>query len=44
MRWRAEKLDAVIGELAATGYGLSLGIHSRISHGCTSATAMSTAA
>jgi len=30
VRWRADKLDAVIDEIAATGYGLTLGIHSRI--------------
>jgi RHH-type proline utilization regulon transcriptional repressor/proline dehydrogenase/delta 1-pyrroline-5-carboxylate dehydrogenase len=29
-RWRADRLDAVIDEIAATGYGLTLGIHSRI--------------
>jgi RHH-type proline utilization regulon transcriptional repressor/proline dehydrogenase/delta 1-pyrroline-5-carboxylate dehydrogenase len=30
VRWRAERLDRVIDEIAATGYGLTLGIHSRI--------------
>ena len=30
LRWRADRLDAVIDEIAATGYGLTLGIHSRI--------------
>src|SRR5260370_18334087 len=30
VRWRADRLDAVIDEIAATGYGLTLGIHSRI--------------
>jgi RHH-type proline utilization regulon transcriptional repressor/proline dehydrogenase/delta 1-pyrroline-5-carboxylate dehydrogenase len=28
--WKAEKLDEVIAAIAATGYGLTLGIHSRI--------------
>jgi RHH-type proline utilization regulon transcriptional repressor/proline dehydrogenase/delta 1-pyrroline-5-carboxylate dehydrogenase len=28
--WDADRLDAVIDESAATGYGLTLGIHSRI--------------
>jgi RHH-type proline utilization regulon transcriptional repressor/proline dehydrogenase/delta 1-pyrroline-5-carboxylate dehydrogenase len=30
IRWRAEDLDAVIDAINATGYGLTLGIHSRI--------------
>ena len=30
VRWRADRLDAVLEEIAATGYGLTLGIHSRI--------------
>jgi RHH-type proline utilization regulon transcriptional repressor/proline dehydrogenase/delta 1-pyrroline-5-carboxylate dehydrogenase len=30
VRWRADRLDAVCDEIAATGYGLTLGIHSRI--------------
>jgi RHH-type proline utilization regulon transcriptional repressor/proline dehydrogenase/delta 1-pyrroline-5-carboxylate dehydrogenase len=30
VRWRADRLDAVIDEIAATGYGLTLGIHRRI--------------
>jgi RHH-type proline utilization regulon transcriptional repressor/proline dehydrogenase/delta 1-pyrroline-5-carboxylate dehydrogenase len=30
IRWRADRLDAVLGEIAATGYALTLGIHSRI--------------
>jgi RHH-type transcriptional regulator, proline utilization regulon repressor / proline dehydrogenase / delta 1-pyrroline-5-carboxylate dehydrogenase len=30
VRWRTDRLDAVIDEIAATGYGLTLGIHSRI--------------
>jgi RHH-type proline utilization regulon transcriptional repressor/proline dehydrogenase/delta 1-pyrroline-5-carboxylate dehydrogenase len=29
-RWRRDRLDAVLDEIAATGYGLTLGIHSRI--------------
>ena len=29
-RWRADRLDAVIDEIAATGFALTLGIHSRI--------------
>jgi len=29
-RWRRDRLDAMVEELAATGYGLTLGIHSRI--------------
>ena len=30
VRWHADRLDAIIDEIAATGYGLTLGIHSRI--------------
>jgi RHH-type transcriptional regulator, proline utilization regulon repressor / proline dehydrogenase / delta 1-pyrroline-5-carboxylate dehydrogenase len=30
VRWRAGKLDALLEEIAANGYGLTLGIHSRI--------------
>jgi len=30
VRWKAKELDRVIGQVAATGYGLTLGIHSRI--------------
>jgi RHH-type proline utilization regulon transcriptional repressor/proline dehydrogenase/delta 1-pyrroline-5-carboxylate dehydrogenase len=30
IRWRAEDLDAVCAAIADTGYGLTLGIHSRI--------------
>ncbi|WP_372017512.1 bifunctional proline dehydrogenase/L-glutamate gamma-semialdehyde dehydrogenase PutA [Pseudoxanthomonas sp. 10H] len=30
IRWKAEHLDAVIDQVNATGYGLTLGIHSRI--------------
>jgi RHH-type transcriptional regulator, proline utilization regulon repressor / proline dehydrogenase / delta 1-pyrroline-5-carboxylate dehydrogenase len=30
VRWRPEQLDAVLDEIAATGYGLTLGIQSRI--------------
>jgi RHH-type proline utilization regulon transcriptional repressor/proline dehydrogenase/delta 1-pyrroline-5-carboxylate dehydrogenase len=30
MRWNADRLDAVLDEITATGYGLTLGIHSRI--------------
>jgi RHH-type proline utilization regulon transcriptional repressor/proline dehydrogenase/delta 1-pyrroline-5-carboxylate dehydrogenase len=30
VRWRADALDALIDEIAANGYGLTLGIHSRI--------------
>jgi RHH-type proline utilization regulon transcriptional repressor/proline dehydrogenase/delta 1-pyrroline-5-carboxylate dehydrogenase len=30
VRWPADRLDAVLDEIAATGYGLTLGIHSRI--------------
>jgi RHH-type transcriptional regulator, proline utilization regulon repressor / proline dehydrogenase / delta 1-pyrroline-5-carboxylate dehydrogenase len=30
VRWNADRLDAVLEEIAATGYGLTLGIHSRI--------------
>jgi RHH-type proline utilization regulon transcriptional repressor/proline dehydrogenase/delta 1-pyrroline-5-carboxylate dehydrogenase len=30
VRWQADELDELLGEIAATGYGLTLGIHSRI--------------
>ncbi len=30
VRWRADRLDQVIDSINATGYGLTLGIHSRI--------------
>ncbi|HEX7382283.1 MAG TPA: bifunctional proline dehydrogenase/L-glutamate gamma-semialdehyde dehydrogenase PutA [Nevskiaceae bacterium] len=30
VRWKADELDAVIDAINATGYGLTLGIHSRI--------------
>ncbi len=30
VRYRADKLDQLLEEIAATGYGLTLGIHSRI--------------
>ena len=30
VRWKADQLDAVIDQINATGYGLTLGIHSRI--------------
>ena len=30
VRWRADRLDALLDELAASGYALTLGIHSRI--------------
>ena len=30
VRWRADRLDRVLDEIAATGYGLTLGSHSRI--------------
>jgi RHH-type proline utilization regulon transcriptional repressor/proline dehydrogenase/delta 1-pyrroline-5-carboxylate dehydrogenase len=30
IRWRADRLDQVIDEIAATGFALTLGIHSRI--------------
>ena len=30
VRWRADRLDRVLDEIAATGYGLTLGTHSRI--------------
>ncbi len=30
VRWPADRLDAVLDEIAATGYALTLGIHSRI--------------
>jgi RHH-type proline utilization regulon transcriptional repressor/proline dehydrogenase/delta 1-pyrroline-5-carboxylate dehydrogenase len=28
--WKADRLDALLDEIAATGYGLTLGIHTRI--------------
>jgi RHH-type transcriptional regulator, proline utilization regulon repressor / proline dehydrogenase / delta 1-pyrroline-5-carboxylate dehydrogenase len=30
VRWRADRLDAVLDEIAATGYALTLGVQSRI--------------
>ena len=30
VRWQADRLDAALDEIDATGYGLTLGIHSRI--------------
>ena len=30
VRWRANRLDALLDDIAASGYGLTLGIHSRI--------------
>jgi RHH-type proline utilization regulon transcriptional repressor/proline dehydrogenase/delta 1-pyrroline-5-carboxylate dehydrogenase len=30
VRWRADSLEELTGKIAATGYGLTLGIHSRI--------------
>jgi RHH-type transcriptional regulator, proline utilization regulon repressor / proline dehydrogenase / delta 1-pyrroline-5-carboxylate dehydrogenase len=30
VRWRADRLDAVLDEIEATGYALTLGIHSRV--------------
>jgi RHH-type proline utilization regulon transcriptional repressor/proline dehydrogenase/delta 1-pyrroline-5-carboxylate dehydrogenase len=30
VRWKADALDEVLARVAATGYGLTLGIHSRI--------------
>jgi RHH-type proline utilization regulon transcriptional repressor/proline dehydrogenase/delta 1-pyrroline-5-carboxylate dehydrogenase len=30
VRWKAERLDALFDAIAATGYGLTLGVHSRI--------------
>jgi RHH-type transcriptional regulator, proline utilization regulon repressor / proline dehydrogenase / delta 1-pyrroline-5-carboxylate dehydrogenase len=30
VRWRADRLDELLGDIAANGYGLTLGIHSRI--------------
>jgi len=30
VRWRADELDALLDEIAANGYGLTLGVHSRI--------------
>ena len=48
VRWRADALDALIDDIAANGYGLTLGIHSRIDataehdRGAARRTAMST--
>jgi RHH-type proline utilization regulon transcriptional repressor/proline dehydrogenase/delta 1-pyrroline-5-carboxylate dehydrogenase len=30
VRWRADELDALLDDIAANGYGLTLGVHSRI--------------
>jgi RHH-type proline utilization regulon transcriptional repressor/proline dehydrogenase/delta 1-pyrroline-5-carboxylate dehydrogenase len=30
IRWRGDRLDAVLDQIEATGYGLTLGVHSRI--------------
>src|SRR5207253_11244374 len=30
VRWRADEIDQLLGDLAASRYGLTLGIHSRI--------------
>jgi RHH-type proline utilization regulon transcriptional repressor/proline dehydrogenase/delta 1-pyrroline-5-carboxylate dehydrogenase len=30
VRWRAEALDTLLDDIAGNGYGLTLGIHSRI--------------
>ena len=30
VRWRADRLDQLLDDIAASGYGLTLGIHSRI--------------
>jgi RHH-type proline utilization regulon transcriptional repressor/proline dehydrogenase/delta 1-pyrroline-5-carboxylate dehydrogenase len=30
VRWKADKLDVLLDDIAASGYGLTLGIHSRI--------------
>jgi RHH-type proline utilization regulon transcriptional repressor/proline dehydrogenase/delta 1-pyrroline-5-carboxylate dehydrogenase len=30
VRWRAERLDELLDDIAAGGYGLTLGVHSRI--------------
>ena len=30
VRWRADRLDMLLDDIAANGYGLTLGIHSRI--------------
>ena len=32
LRWQPDELDALCDAIAATGYGLTLGIHSRIGH------------
>ena len=42
-RWRAGKLDAVLDEVAATGYGLTFGLHSRIDATIAHVTARATA-
>ena len=51
VRYRADRLDHVLQSIERSGYGLTLGIHSRIDdtvedidrRGCRSATSMSTA-
>ena len=51
VRWRADELDALLDDIAGNGYGLTLGIHSRIdatrrarsSRGSPTATSTSTA-
>jgi RHH-type proline utilization regulon transcriptional repressor/proline dehydrogenase/delta 1-pyrroline-5-carboxylate dehydrogenase len=30
VRWRADKLDELLADIAGNGYGLTLGVHSRI--------------
>jgi RHH-type proline utilization regulon transcriptional repressor/proline dehydrogenase/delta 1-pyrroline-5-carboxylate dehydrogenase len=30
VRWKAEELDTIVDNIAASGYGLTLGVHSRI--------------
>ena len=30
VRWRADELDALLDDIAGNGYGLTLGIHTRI--------------
>ena len=42
-RWRAGKLDAVMDEVAATGFGLTFGLHSRIDATIARVTARATA-
>jgi RHH-type proline utilization regulon transcriptional repressor/proline dehydrogenase/delta 1-pyrroline-5-carboxylate dehydrogenase len=42
-RWRAGTLDAVMDEIAATGYGLTFGLHSRIDATIARVTARATA-